>query len=382
MKYTQTIFITLFVLLMLITVGELGYLVYFKTQNRDYREKADEILISEPNPSFIKKEESKAAKCPAGFILVPGDSSYKTVDFCVMKYEAKCDFNGDGFGDSPSKGESWNNLKKPCPKIVSSAEGLPITNISLTDSISKLKNDESTEASAKKYCEGSGWHLLTNDEYMTIAKNIVESDKNWCNPQVPDKCGLEIGKGVVPSGHSNDKPDKALPASIDDNDSCYLTGDATDGCRSNGAQKRTFVLKNNEIIWDIVGNVWEMVDLVINVENQPSAKNAFELRTGWGWSEFYPTDDPNEWFLFDYGSLKPSDLTVSGTNWTSALGIGKISHNSRPNVTGKVALIRGGSWTSISNAGIFTTALIMGPYDNLLNINNTTGFRCAVKPSI
>ena len=27
--------------------------------------------------------------CPTGYILVPGDTNYGTIDFCVMKYEAK-----------------------------------------------------------------------------------------------------------------------------------------------------------------------------------------------------------------------------------------------------------------------------------------------------
>mgnify|MGYP000297782137 CR=1 FL=1 len=381
MKSNQKILVILFILLMFITVGELGYLVYFKTQTKEHLSETNEILISEPNDSISKKEKNKLIKCPEGFVLVPGDSAYKTSDFCVMKYEAKCDINNDGLGDSPKKGATWNYLKNPCQKIVSSAEGLPITNISLTDPVTD-ENQDITKSSAKRHCEVSGWHLLTNDEYMTIAKNIIESSQNWCDPMIPDKCGLEIGKGIVPSGHSNEKPDKALPASIDDDNSCYLTGDSTDGCKSSGSQKRTFTLKNKEVIWDIAGNVWEMVDLVINVENQPSAKNASEIRTGWGWSEFYPTKDPNAWYLFDYGVLRPSDLTVSGIWWTSDLGIGKISHNSRPNVTGKVALIRGGSWNTVSNAGIFTTALVMGPYDNSLDINSAVGFRCAIKPSM
>lgn len=385
----------IFVILFIITLSEVVYYIYFKFNINNTLKQSqpnistDKIIVSK---SIASKNNNKIrtisnTKCPKGFILVPGDKFYDTKDFCVMKYEAKCDINGDGIGDSiatpSSKTKTWNNLKSPCKLIVSSTEGWPITNISLDNQVAgpDKSKEINIENSARKYCGSKGWHVFNNNEYMSITKNITEVELNWCDKSDPNKCGLEKGAGIISSGHSNEEPNNALEASIDDSIACYLTGkDPEDDCQSRGSQKRTFTLTNGEVIWDIAGNVWEMIDIVAKVQNQPSAKNASGERIGWGWSEFDPTNNENDWYLFDYGSFKPTDFIPPGVKWNSSHGIGKMSHNSRPNVTGSVILIKGGSWEKVSNAGIFTTAFLMGPYDNSREINDVTGFRCVSQP--
>ena len=81
------------------------------------------------------------------WVLVPGDADYGTNDFCVMKYEAK---NKDSAGVPHSE-----------------VSGTPWVYISMLNAI--------TECASL----GAGFHLLTNDEWMTIATNIAAQGANW-----------------------------------------------------------------------------------------------------------------------------------------------------------------------------------------------------------
>src|ERR1035437_3765419 len=59
-----------------------------------------------------KSENTTSQKtCPAGFVLVPGSKLYKTSDFCVMKYDAKCaDIANPNIGLSLGAGNSCSGL--------------------------------------------------------------------------------------------------------------------------------------------------------------------------------------------------------------------------------------------------------------------------------
>jgi hypothetical protein len=80
--------------------------------------------------AFVKPEKKEVSvTCPTGYVPVPGNEMYGTKDFCVMKYEAKVDANGDGIGDtSQTTGYNiWPNNTHPVGSggrtIVSSAAG-------------------------------------------------------------------------------------------------------------------------------------------------------------------------------------------------------------------------------------------------------------------
>src|SRR5690606_20849959 len=88
--------------------------------------------------------------CPTGFIPVPGSSLFNQDHFCVMKYEAKKVGNDTGTG-------TYNSAWVP----ESRASGTPWVSISRTQAL--------TEAATA--C--SGCHLITENQWLTIAHNVM-----------------------------------------------------------------------------------------------------------------------------------------------------------------------------------------------------------------
>ena len=156
--------------------------------------------------------------CPTNFVFVPALEGYTTDDFCVMKYEAK----NDGSGNA-----------------ISQASGKPYIDINRADSITACQN------------MGSGYDLMTNDEWQTLARNIELVPSNWSTNNV--------GTGSLNQGHSDDDDFLGnLAASSDDNKACEGTGQTCDSKTWN-SQRRTHTLSNGEVIWDVSGNAQERV---------------------------------------------------------------------------------------------------------------------------
>ncbi len=148
--------------------------------------------------------------CPEGYVLVPGNPDYATPtsgkDFCAMKYEAS---------------REGNTAK-------SKLGALPWVNIT---------REAALAACAKN---GRGFHLITNSEWMTIARNIEATPENWS--------GGAVGVGQLSRGNSDSHA--ALTASSDDD---FYSGKN----HNDWTHKRTHRLSNREEIWDMAGNVWE-----------------------------------------------------------------------------------------------------------------------------
>ena len=112
---------------------------------------------------------------------------------------------------------------------------------------------------------GSSYHLQTNNEWMTIARNAEAQAGNWTLGSV--------GLGYLFAGHNDNAPAAAKAASSTDtgNNRCAYTDTAgttenPTSCPTNtanntsgtaGNQVRTLTLSNGAVIWDIPGNVWE-----------------------------------------------------------------------------------------------------------------------------
>jgi len=167
--------------------------------------------------------------CATGYVPVPGSSTFNTNDFCVMKYEAKCaNITAEtvGLTTPVTANNTYDNSSTNCVvsggapdyKPVSVASGYPIGSIS--------------EANAAAYCSTIGGHLMTNAEWMTIARNVEQTAANWN--------GGVIGTSWINRGN--------------------YTGAALafDGTTVGTSQaKRTHTLSNGELIWDLSGNVSE-----------------------------------------------------------------------------------------------------------------------------
>jgi len=317
---------------------------------------------------------SYQGSCPTGYVWVPGIAKYGTLPgFCAMKYEAKNDGS--------------NNA-------VSTATGTPWVSISQT--------------SARDKCEalGTGYHLLSDPEWMTIAAQLSNTAINDldadANPQFP-------------TGHSDNSPSNSLASTAgadpvvtncdvtknmedasnaysagtceirgdgsyggDDNDKgFYGTGQAwTDSGYSAGAanksQIRTGVLPNKAVIWDIAGNVWEWTDAYV-YDND----GTHEMPLPTGWKEYTS--------VTNYKGL--NYIRPKNTSWNSGNGIGQILLDGNcafSSVEGNDtcgvgdhyyhAFIRGGVWDITAFGGFFTLLLDHAPSYS----NGVVGFRCAL----
>ncbi len=285
--------------------------------------------------------------CPDGYVPVPGDSRYGTGGgFCVMKYEAKCDFDSNGTGDTaPATAyQTYDNSSQACTaaKTKSLATGYPIANISQTTSIS--------------YCSGlgTGYHLITNNEWMTIARNAERIGANWTSGTV--------GTNGLYRGHTDNVPATALEANADDSQGYEGTGQSAPS-----EQKRIFVLSNSETLWDVSGNVWEWNLDTIKRKDQPHSTTAPD--NTWNWKEFDTIDN--------YGKMSYANMRPGNPGWNATQNVGRFyTYNPSGDADTTIyAFLRGGRWYDGSGAGLFALGLDLTPgyagYD--------FGFRCVFR---
>jgi hypothetical protein len=258
-------------------------------------------------------------QCPTGYIKVPGNSLYQTKDFCVMKYEAK--------------------TGSATVAATTEAAGTPTVNITQTNAISACNANNTGGA--------TGYGLINNREWMTIARNIEAQSVNWT--------GGAVGSGGLWRGHSDVSPYNALAANTNDSLGYEGTGNT-----SPSIEKRTHSLSNGEVIWDLSGNVWEWTSDTIQGQDKPNNSS------GNLWQEW--TDISN------FGTLSYDLTRPSNPAWNTAQNMGQYQAGT---VTGTTTFpfLRGGNWAISTSAGVFA-----------LNLNNTPaytgsgiGFRCVVR---
>ncbi len=287
--------------------------------------------------------------CPTGYILVPGSATFGTNDFCVMKYEAKQDAD-----------------KNPA----STATGTPWVSVDWYE--------------AKTACGRDGGHLVTNAEWMTIARNIESTTIN----DMDDDAGVQLA-----TGHSDSAPAAAQAATAGSDpvvsgcnlsatmenaanaysaSSCEIRGDgsytgddndkgfygtsqawSTTGYSAGAANKsqlRTHVLSNGSVIWDVAGNVWEWSD--------------WQCSTGVWYNSA-------AWVEWTNANVTDYEKYAAGPNGslTSTNGAGQYYGCS---ANGNAA-IRGGAWDNGAYDGPFTLFLNDAP----ALVYTNRGFRCA-----
>jgi formylglycine-generating enzyme required for sulfatase activity len=221
---------------------------------------------------------------------------------------------------------------------------------------------------AKTNCEilGVNYHLITDNEWLTIAKNAEQISSNW-NSSV-------VGTGFMYSGHNDNGPANSLLADTNDSNGYYLTGDVV-----GSNQRRTLTLSNNEVIWDLAGNVWEWVN-----DSMPIASRYHGGDQGW---MSYNSDDGTGKIATLVSSLKAPSSGYNAKN-----GMGRYydgyslagtynSINEAPDFcigycSSTTVFLRGGHWNNGANTGVFTLDLDAGSSDSLTG----TGFRCSYTP--
>jgi formylglycine-generating enzyme required for sulfatase activity len=288
--------------------------------------------------------------CPTGYVWIPGNSEFGTEPgFCAMIYEAKCDDNSDGAGNTTATCKDasynvWKNSSSTCActsanskAVVSSDAGYPITYISQRD--------------AQNYCRniGEGYHLVTDQEWMTIARDVLFVNNNWTSGTVGT--GLLFGgnNGETTFGYAGIDPDYGTEAE-------RVVANAS-------STRAKLKLSTAEYIWDISGNVWDWTDNNVLLSEQPQV---LATTSNWGWDDY--TD------VIRYNALSYIEPTNRG--WNSSQGIGRIYTYSPPSTatsSTQYAFARGGNWTDTTVAGVFTLYLTDVPADTY----TTVGFRCA-----
>lgn len=176
--------------------------------------------------------------CPVGYIEVPVNTGIGNKKFCVMAYEAKAwqDFDNDGdvdFSEVDSDGcnesscttKNWG-LTSKSPR--STATGSPWRMIS--------------QRNAKAECQslGENYDLISNAEWMAVAREIEENANNWSSG--------ELGVGCVARGN------------VGTDDKCSYQNFGIDG-GTGRSELHSHELSNGEIIYDLVGNASEWIDL-------------------------------------------------------------------------------------------------------------------------
>ena len=304
------------------------------------------------NPGMFEMGDNPNLDGGKYWVLVPGNSTFGTNNFWVMKYDAVCsDGNGNYLNDYNAGYDLYDNQSFPCDsandrQIASLPGGWPIAEIDHTDAVS--------------YCESIGAHLLTNDEYMTIVTNAANQASNWS--------GGSVGSGYIYSGHNDGAPDDVLPASSNDADGYY--GETNTG----GNQRRTYTLSNGSVIWDMSGNIWQHVqrstmnqgDLTTTMA-LPACSNA---TAGWEWCEFASPGNP---YISSWSAdVAQANIAPPNSSWYSANGVGVVyTYGTGANQNTQVFL-RAGMWDHGGLDGPFTLLLYWGTSDM-----GGVGFRCA-----
>lgn len=251
--------------------------------------------------------------CPVGYIEFDGSLSR----VCVAKYEMK---------------------KGPNGQAVSQPQGQPWTNISQKDAIA--------------LCQKSGdrYDLISNELWTLIARDISSVPENWSS-------GAEY-VGRLNVGHANKTPNNSLAASTTDKDACFGLPVKCSNTEWN-YYRRTHILPNNVVIWDLAGNAAEWVkDAAPRFE--PNLHVAFSL------SKF------NNPPMSRFG---PSTNCDNPELANMFCGYGFLKIGAKPK---KVAIVRGAHWEQASPevVGVFSTAVTMYFSDTDPHV----GFRCIYKP--
>ncbi len=95
---------------------------------------------------------------------------------------------------------------------------------------------------------------MTNDEWMTVARNAESVAANWS--------GGSVGSGGMFRGNNGLEFDSlgCDGAGTDHVAAASADNAALSSSRSSCADKRQLKLTNGEIVWDLAGNVWEHVN--------------------------------------------------------------------------------------------------------------------------
>lgn len=257
------------------------------------------------------------SSCPTGFISVPGNTEFNQPGFCVAKYEMS--YND---ADAPDSGTSagtkdgtdvaldWNTMNYNSAKIpVSMPNKYPIVNINQLHAITACQS------------MGAGYHLVTNNEWMTVARNIEQQGDNW-STGIVGSGGLY--RGITGEANSTTSLGCDTPSSAGAGSRAYVAKPLSTDTTKFGASKtndcdskRQLKLSNNQIVWDIAGNVWSHVNKANSIDG--SNYNLGQTSV----AGCTVTNDWNEWTA----GCTDKTNTSKNTSLSSVNGIGQVYYS-------------------------------------------------------
>jgi hypothetical protein len=181
--------------------------------------------------------------CPDGYVFVRGDASLGTTDFCAMKYAAR------------ARDDNGAIVEEGCVVVdVDDCEpnGLVVAKVR-AESVPAGKPWRGIDAlGAYAACRqlGAGYTLMTNPEWMTIARAAELTGGNWSGgaPYV----------GRLVEGNSEGTP---ILGVTDPTDPYSDTGNsAADLPDAGWEQRRTILLPSGSELWDMPAHLQEWID--------------------------------------------------------------------------------------------------------------------------
>ena len=287
---------------------------------------------------------SEPTKCSEWFIPVPGNEDFWQPGFCVAKYEMGYD---DNLTIQTADANRSSVLYSTWKTIVSKPLKYPIATI--------------TQQQAITACNSiwNWYHLITNNEWMTIARNIEANKNNWSSWIVwngwlyrwitnETNSGTSLGCATANSSWSHIKP--YVSTSLSTDTTKWWSSKWSD-CDS----KRQHKLSNWEIIWDLAWNVWEHVNKANTID--------WSNYANWtNWDPCSVTDGVYEWTACSDKKFWPSN-----TSWNSAQWMWKVWDYDW------TIFLRGAGANRGADAGLFALGLDRAAGGQYRYV----GFRCA-----
>lgn len=191
-----------------------------------------------------------AVDCPTDYLPVMGSPQLGTQSFCAMQTEARAwrDTNGNGLLDTTELDDDGCETTL-CDVNWTSPGYLPVSPLpGLAD---PWRSVSQVVAQAGCRALGARFDLMSNREWMTIARSAELISSNWS--------GGSPGSGRLVEGHTDGTPDYQSVA--DPADPYTGTGnDASQLPDVGWEQRRTIEYAPGLVIWDLTGHLQEWVD--------------------------------------------------------------------------------------------------------------------------
>jgi formylglycine-generating enzyme required for sulfatase activity len=281
-----------------------------------------------------------AAPADEEWIVVPANAGGMGLDaFAVMKYEAKA-FNDANTNSTVDGGEV-----DPVGTAAATGTHVPVS----TADNQPWRNIHAIDSAAECESLGANYHLISNPEWMAIAREVEMQDANWTG-------GTE-GSGCLFRGNSGEA---TVGTGSLVTDSCGYNA-TTDPEQGSGRDLRAkHVLSNAEEIFDISGNLYEWTDWDKDTIGFQMAPNTSTCASG-------------ELPAIACGVLADADYNTNNGAYERTEGVG-FFYRDLFGFNGAAA--RGEYFLSGVDAGAFSLTLFYWP----LMTNSNNGFRCVYRP--